>query len=150
MDWSETLDRFHLNDKLAFNQKVDPETVGKNDTVKLYRQDFLSLNGEADARKLRRKNGFVNGFEKTWSKVAVQPKPAIHSDTGQFLNVLQSLRAFPAYFVPSCAKFLPSATFRSRQTSVGAHEGTKEKEGTKAFVLEPTSAPRVNPDLIGG
>ena len=46
MDWSETLDGFHLNDQLAFNQKVDPETIGKNDTVKLYRQDFLSLNGE--------------------------------------------------------------------------------------------------------
>ena len=142
MDWSETLDGFHLNDQLPFNQKVDPETIGKSDTVKLYRQDFLSLNGEPYPRKLRRKDGFVNGFEKTWSEVAVQPEPAIDRDACELLNIPQTLRAFLRFFVPSCDKFLSSATLLSGRASVISHEGTKDKEGTKAFRLEAACAIR--------
>ena len=109
MDWSETLDRFHFDNQLAFNQKVDPETIGKNDTVKLYRQDFLSLNNQACLRQLRRKDCFVDGFEEAGAKLTVKPQPAVDGDTGQFLDVPQSLRASAFFFAPLRAS-LPASS----------------------------------------
>ena len=72
-------------DQLAFDQQVDPESIGKHNSVIFDRQDLLSLDGESDPRQLGRKDGFVNRFKQTGPELFVDMQSAIDAYPSDFL-----------------------------------------------------------------
>jgi hypothetical protein len=82
MERRKPLNRF-TRSAACVQKHIRPKSFGEFDTIISYRNRPLAFDQEPFSGQLIRQNRFINGFEQTWSQVAVQAESTIHSNGRQ-------------------------------------------------------------------